>query len=118
MDMRFEKGLGTSFLKLYCNIAFVLPLKDTRYTFQSTNGSPSLEERERRLRFIWDAVHNVNVKHIVTILYRQLVLPPNIMAERFRNLLNTTTRKSDSNKEVNQLDVTEYVAKQGVIVEG
>lgn len=61
MDMRFEKGLGPSFLKLYDNVAFVLLLKDTHYTFLWTNGYPNLHKRDQRSRLIRDAVHKENV---------------------------------------------------------
>lgn len=59
----------------------------------------------------------LNVTNVVPIIYRHLLTPPRIMVDVFRNLFNKTTKHSGTDMQVNQLDMTEDVATQGVIMD-
>lgn len=99
-------------------MAFRLSLDDTRYTFLWSDVIPSLKSSEHMSRMLQEAVTNINLRYIVLIIYLDLLPPPNIMRERFRNHLNTSGTELDSNMQVHQIDVTEEGATEVVIMEG
>lgn len=77
-----------------------------------------MNARDQRFSLLPQAENYVNVRFMVPILYLHLLLPPNIIRDRFRNPFNTSRSHPNSKMLVRQYDFTEEVATEVVIVEG
>lgn len=87
--------------------------------FSSGSSRDTLGQKgDQRSRLYRYAVKEGNVRYIVPIIYLHLLPLPAFMDERFRNLYYTTRNPTDANMQFKQIDVPEYVSREGVIMEG
>lgn len=106
-DYRFSRYMGM------CHFCLLTTLG----TLSFIQWIPNLEGKLKTSLMLHEVVRNVNVRYIVSILYRHLLPPDTIMRTGFQDYFTTPRNEANSDMKVHQIYYIEEVATEGVVVE-